>query len=119
MTDSLAISVHYLTNLDKAKPALSLYLTNRLAGLLRTGSLIDIATAEHLFTESPSLRSASAQPHHRTSHQAAGLSFADFYHRSLHLERSRVSGRVGVMFLCQNETALDPEFFLVKLLPSI
>ena len=119
MTDSLAISVHYLTNLDKAKPALSLYLTNRLAGLLRTGSLIDIATAEHLFTESPSLRSASAQPHHRTSHQAAGLSFADFYHRSLHLERSRVSGRAGAMFLCQNETALDPEFFLVKLLPSI
>ena len=117
MTDSLAISVHYLTNLDKAKPALSLYLTNRLAGLLRTGSLIDIATAEHLFTESPSLRSASAQPHHRTSHQAAGLSFAaDF---SLHLKRSRVSGRAGAMFLCQNETALDPEFFLVKLLPSI
>ena len=29
MTDSLPISVHYLTNLDKAKLALSLYLTNR------------------------------------------------------------------------------------------
>ena len=80
MTDSLPISVHYLTNLDKAKLFLSLYLTNRPSrwpdSEHRTGSLIDIATRVCLQKVPCSVLSLhSRQKDRRPTYEPVGLSF--------------------------------------------